>query len=211
MKLSFSTLACPGYGFGDICAMASDLGFDGIEVRGLGNDLSDGRNGTPFSESNIMSTAKKLSALGLAVSCFSSGACLAYKDRAAENGILIREYINAAAKIGCRFVRVLGDDVIDPGNDVDDEEVLAQLKALIPAAEEAGITLLVETNGVYSDTARLKALLETLNQPGQRWPEYDRRIHNPVDGAIEICADIVLVEAKPDDCRVPRGKPGLPR
>ena len=23
--------------------------------------------------------------------------------------------------------------------------------------------------------------------------------------------DIVLVEAKPDDCRVPRGKPGLPR
>lgn len=44
------------------------------------------------------------------------------------------------------------------------------------------------------DVARLKALLETLNQPGQRWPEYDRRIHNPVDDAIEICADIVLVE-----------------
>ena len=26
-----------------------------------------------------------------------------------------------------------------------------------------------------------------------------------------IGPDIVLVEAKPDDCRVPRGKPGLPR
>jgi len=160
MKLSFSTLACPGYGFGDICAMASDLGFDGIEVRGLGNDLSDGRNVTPFSPDNIMYTAKKLSALGLAVSCFSSGACLAYNDRAAENAVLIREYIAAAGRIGCGFVRVLGDDVINPGNDIDDEEVLAQLKALIPAAEEAGVTLLVETNGVYSDTARLKALLD---------------------------------------------------
>ena len=26
-----------------------------------------------------------------------------------------------------------------------------------------------------------------------------------------IGPDIVLVDAKPDDCRVPRGKPGLPR
>ena len=35
MKLSFSTLACPEYSFSDMYAMAKDLGFDGIEVRGL--------------------------------------------------------------------------------------------------------------------------------------------------------------------------------
>ena len=44
------------------------------------------------------------------------------------------------------------------------------------------------------DVARLGALLETLDQPGQLWPEYDRRIHDPIDGAIEIRADIVVVE-----------------
>jgi fatty-acyl-CoA synthase len=43
---------------------------------------------------------------------------------------------------------------------VDDEAVLAQLKQLIPAAEEHGITLLVETNGVYADTNRLRSLLD---------------------------------------------------
>lgn len=44
------------------------------------------------------------------------------------------------------------------------------------------------------DVAKLKYLLERLNEPGQRWPVYDRRIHDPVDGAVEIAAEIVIVE-----------------
>ena len=35
MKLSFSTLACPGYSFSEIYTMAKDLGFDAIELRGV--------------------------------------------------------------------------------------------------------------------------------------------------------------------------------
>ena len=35
MKFSFSTLACPDYTWADIYSMAKDLGFDGIEVRGV--------------------------------------------------------------------------------------------------------------------------------------------------------------------------------
>ena len=44
------------------------------------------------------------------------------------------------------------------------------------------------------DVAKLKSLLERLNEPGQRWPVYDRRIHDPIDAAVEIAADIVIVE-----------------
>lgn len=39
MKISFSTLACPNYEWGDIMVMAKDLGFDSIEIRGLGREL----------------------------------------------------------------------------------------------------------------------------------------------------------------------------
>ena len=39
MKLSFSTLACHDFEWSDIYSMAKDLGFDGIEVRGLGDDI----------------------------------------------------------------------------------------------------------------------------------------------------------------------------
>ena len=37
MKISFSTLGCPEFGWRDIYSLAKDFGFDGIEVRGLGD------------------------------------------------------------------------------------------------------------------------------------------------------------------------------
>ena len=42
---------------------------------------------------------------------------------------------------------------------MDDEVVLRALKDVAPYAEEHGVILLVETNGVYADTARLRELL----------------------------------------------------
>ena len=44
------------------------------------------------------------------------------------------------------------------------------------------------------DVKKLAALLEGLNKAGQKWPLYDRRIHNPVEEAVEITADILIVE-----------------
>ena len=41
MKIAFSTLGCPDFDWPDIYSMAKDLGFDGIEMRGLGDDLFD--------------------------------------------------------------------------------------------------------------------------------------------------------------------------
>ena len=39
MKIAFSTLGCPDFSWSDIYSMAKDLGFDGIEIRGLGNEI----------------------------------------------------------------------------------------------------------------------------------------------------------------------------
>ena len=44
------------------------------------------------------------------------------------------------------------------------------------------------------DVQKLSGLLDRLDQPGQKWPLYDRRIHNPVEEAVEITADILIVE-----------------
>ena len=43
--------------------------------------------------------------------------------------------------------------------------VASVLKELAAMAEGAGVTLLVETNGVYADTARLAALLDQVSSP----------------------------------------------
>ncbi len=160
MKLSFSTLACPGYGFSDIYAMATDLGFDGIEVRGLGLDIFDKNHNMPFAPESLADTVRKLASLGLEVPVLSSDCCLKHSVLAEENKRIITEYINAAKALGTKYVRVLGDDGPEPIDNGNDDEVLKQLLDMLPLAEEAGVTLLLETNGVYSDTARLKDLLD---------------------------------------------------
>ena len=39
MKIGFSTLSCPDWSWTDIYSMAKDFKFDGIEIRGLGNEI----------------------------------------------------------------------------------------------------------------------------------------------------------------------------
>ena len=39
MKIAFSTLGCPGWSWDEIFATAKDMGLDGIEIRGVGNEM----------------------------------------------------------------------------------------------------------------------------------------------------------------------------
>lgn len=40
MKLSFSTLGCPRWTLKEIVATAKDLGFGGVEIRGIGDTIN---------------------------------------------------------------------------------------------------------------------------------------------------------------------------
>ncbi len=160
MKIAFSTLACHNYSFSEIYSMATDLGFDGIEVRGLGLDIFDGKT-MPFSKNQLPQTLQKLRSLKLEISCLSAGCCLKNAEKAEENINEIKKYIELANALDVRYVRVLGDLNPAPCAEVvDDNIVYLQLNALIPFAEQNNVTLLIETNGVYSNTERLKALLD---------------------------------------------------
>jgi len=159
MKIAFSTLACPNSSWQDIYSMAKDVGFDGVEVRGLGSDIFAVR-AKPFTEKELPNTIKRLGALRISIPCFSSDCCLKYADKKAENKQEITEYIHLASKMGTPYVRILADRNVFPDGEVDDALVAAQLKELAPIAHKHGVTLLVETNGVYADTARLRTLLQ---------------------------------------------------
>lgn len=159
MKISFSTLACPDFEWSDIYSMAKDFNFDGIEIRGLGADIFSVKS-NPFTESQLPNTVAKLNKLNLEIPCLSSGACLKFFDKSEENQKEIAEYARLANKLGASYIRILADLEPYPEEDIDDEKIVAELKKLVPIAEEYNVTLLVETNGVYSDTKRLKNLLD---------------------------------------------------
>ena len=158
MKLAFSTLGCPNFSWAEIYSMAKDLGFDGIEIRGLGEDIF-AVKAKPFTDEQLPQTIEKLNSLNLEIPCLSSGCCLKYPEKEEENVIEITQYIMLAAKLGTPFVRILADQSPEPGSEVDDEVILKVLGRLIPVAEKNNVTLLIETNGVYSDTSRLCNLL----------------------------------------------------
>ncbi len=161
MKISFSTLGCPDFSWSEMITMAKDLGFDGIELRGLGSYMNVAK-AAPFTEARLEETLKKLRMLRLEIPCLSSDCCLKDAEHAEENKKELLEYICLAEKIGTPYIRVLADRNVAPEGEVSDDEVIRQLLSVIPAAEKAGVTLLIETNGVYADTARLRSLLEKI-------------------------------------------------
>ncbi|MDR3207811.1 MAG: sugar phosphate isomerase/epimerase [Oscillospiraceae bacterium] len=155
MKLSFSTVGCPNWRWNEVLAAASDLGYDGIELRGLGEELK-----TPsidlFSPARVSGTRGELAMRGLSVFCLASDVLLHSED---GNALVdAGAYIELARALGTPYVRVLCDSWGEPGP-VDEDLVYKRLRALAPAAAAASVTLLVETNGVWSDTGKLKQLL----------------------------------------------------
>ena len=159
MKTAFSTLACPDASWEDVCSMAKDLGFDGIEIRGLGQDIY-AVQAQPFLEPRLPETIKKLGQLRLSVACFSTACCLKDGHRQDDNIREITDYVELAAKLNTPYVRVLADRGVFPEGGADDRAIAGVLRELAPVAAAHNVTLLVETNGVYADTARLRDLLD---------------------------------------------------
>ncbi|MBP1561272.1 MAG: AMP-binding protein [Oscillospiraceae bacterium] len=159
MKISFSTLACPHFAWSDIYSMAKDFGFDGIEIRGLGSDIFSVK-AQPFTDAQLPGTVAKLKSLRIEIPCLSSGSCLKFKDKAEETRQEIIEYAKLANKLGSSYIRILADLDPQPVDEVDDDYIVEELKKLVPTAEEYNVTLLVETNGVYCDTKRLRSVLD---------------------------------------------------
>ena len=179
MKLAFSTLGCPDFSWADIYSMAKDFGFRGIEMRGLGGDIAESNftvHASPFQAENLARTRAELKRLHLEICCLSSGCSLRDPAKHAETIAELREYIAVAAALGTPYIRVLGDPTAEPTTDFDDENVISAMRILAEDAENAGVTLLLETNGVYCDTKRLADVLATVGSDnvGALWD-----LHHP--------------------------------
>ena len=163
MKLAFSTLGCPEWKFDDILSAAHDLGYDGVEIRGMGDQLY--APAIPqFQPENIENTKAALKRLNLEIPCLTS-ACELQKP-SDKLYLECKGYIDTAAALGVPYIRVLGDtgpkeqDAVDPVRVVDAAQLLGAY------AKEKGVTLLIESNGYFANTERLAKVLEQVNSTG---------------------------------------------
>lgn len=175
MKTCFSTLACPDFSWQEIYSMAKDFDFDGIEIRGLGDNIHSTKV-APFVDDELPNTINKLKELNIEIPCLSSGEpvnSLETRDQAISE---ITDYVELASKLNTQYVRVLGDRHPAPEGEVDDEIVIGIMKELVPIAEKNDVTLLLETNGVYADSARLKKVLDAI---GSKYVQALWDVHHP--------------------------------
>ncbi len=166
MKISFSTLGCPRWTWNEIVATASDLGYNGIEVRGVGKDISV-PSVPAFSEENIDKTTADLKKHQLSIPCLASDCCIHLRETESSTQTEIQAYIHLAKRLGVPYVRIMATaPVPHPVGTIDEGYVRERAIALGAMAREQGIRLLIETHGVWSDSTKLARLLSTINSSG---------------------------------------------
>ena len=159
MKLSFSTLGCPDWNFSEIISTAKDLGFDGIEVRGVSDQLY-APHIKAFSNENIERTKNNLLDKNVKICCLTSACYLHLDDR--DYMSEAREYIDLAEKLSCPYIRVMGEVGAEPSENFNDGLFTQRLKELCSYAQPKGVTLLIENNGVYADSQRLMSIINAV-------------------------------------------------
>lgn len=158
MKICFSTLGCPEWSWEDIVATAKDFGYDGIEIRGIENELYVPK-AKPFLPGEIEGTKRQLEKLGLTIPCITSSCYLNKAEQRQQYIKEAKEYIDVAAKMGIPYVRVLGDTDPKPTEKVDIHRVISGLEEVGNYAENLGVTVLIETNGVLANSNTMKEVM----------------------------------------------------
>ena len=157
MKFSFSTKGWHNSTFEEFCDIAQDLGFEGIELHNIHNRLFTDKDGA-FHDYTAAATLRRLYEKKLQLPCIDAIGDIA--DPAAADGCAaeIRQCMEIARNLKIPAVRVRAEAKDDVDAAV--ETVYALLAELLPEAEACGVSLLVETAGLFVSTAKLRDLLD---------------------------------------------------
>ncbi len=152
-KLSFSINGWKGYTWQDFVALADENGFKGIELHNIiGSELYSKEG--PFHKYNSAATVRALNDKGICIPCVDISVDVSGAD-IEENRKHIKEYIEFAASIRSPYVRVYASGESENAK----ENVLSCLSELTDFACEKNITILIETTGMFKNTAALRDIL----------------------------------------------------
>ena len=158
MKLSVSTCGWPECPWSEIETLARDARYEGIELYDINETRLTGP-GSAFSPEKKESTLRRLAGEGLFISCVDAHENPAAPERFDACVTEVQTLIAFAASVRCEYVRLRAEPT-GRGTEADNENVRRVLERLINTAEEAGVTLLLETAGIYANTALLASLLD---------------------------------------------------
>ena len=156
MNLSFSTKGWHNSSFEDFCDIAEDLGFKGIELHNIHNRLFTDKDGA-FHDYTAAATLRKLYERKLKLTCIDT--ICDVSDSSEEEATLeeIGACINIAKNLHIPYIRLRAHADY---SEESFEAVAALLEKAVPMAQESKVVLLLETSGMFADTAKLRDMLE---------------------------------------------------
>ncbi len=154
MKLSFSTKGWHHSSFEEFCDVASDLGFDGIELHNVNNRLFTDKDGA-FHDYAAAATVRRLYERKLTIPCIDS---ICELKASPESIAEITRCMEIAKNLHIPCVRLRANPAKDESAAI--EAVAALIERVLPEAEALGVTLLLETSGLFCKTAVLRDMLE---------------------------------------------------
>lgn len=160
MKLAFSTLGCPDWSWEEVFATAKDMGLDGIEVRGIGNEMFAPKI-KPFLPAHIENTKEQLRSAGMEIPMLTSSACLGSKSTLTDAYFEeTKAYIGLAQALHTPYIRVLCSKNPEPDTKIDLGFLSEIYTEICAYGEDKGVTPLIETNGGLADSAVMAELLK---------------------------------------------------
>ena len=158
MKLSFSTFGWTSCTWNELCSMAEDIGFAGIEIHNIHEPIFSGKSGI-FDPSTANAAYRDMSERGIRIPCIDTSCDIADPSKKDEAIGEISTYIENARSLHIPYVRIGARNC---GADKDIQKATTEdvIKATLSLAQKHGITLLVETIAAYSDTKFLCEVLD---------------------------------------------------
>jgi sugar phosphate isomerase/epimerase len=165
LPLAFSTLGCPAWELRKILDFAEANQFAAIELRGLMGSF-DLPARPEFAPDRIAQTKKEIAAHGIKIACLSSSSAMHESDPVKREQSLgdARRFIDLASAIGAPYVRVFGNEIKGPREEVI-ARVTAGMRRLADYAGPRGVTVIIESHGDFTDSPTLKEVLMRADSP----------------------------------------------
>ncbi len=159
MKLSFSTFGWTGCTWDELCRMACDIGFAGIEIHNIHEPVFSGKSKI-FDPATANAAYRDMVDRGIRIPCIDTSCDISNPDKKDASVHEIKTYIDNARSLHIPFVRIATRNC-EASEETKRECVLDVIRETLPTAEKHGVTLLIETIFEYSDTKNLCGILDT--------------------------------------------------
>ncbi len=163
MKLSFSTLGCPSWDLDTIIRKANEYNFDGVEIRGIRDQLDVSR--LPEFTRLANQTWRQFSDDCIEIACFSSSIHMAEPDQSkrAEHLEKLKRYAELCEQFETPFIRIFGGQIGDLSWEQAIDEAVETLEKMIKIIRYFDAKIVIETHDDWMTADHFKVLMEQVN------------------------------------------------